>query len=340
MAQPTERAELVTTWRALTGRESRTGWRTISIVRGASYEVLAGRRFPSNEEAVLFGFKGIRSPPIEELPNGRGFGVTPAELDDQFSTFAWIALYRQPAGSLELFATIAEDVVSTLVRHAGSSAETFYKLFLARIKAWQDFMLRGHPAILSPEAEVGLFGEILMLGTVIETGIPAGVAICAWKGPLDGLQDFLFASGAIEVKTSISVAGFTAKINCLNQLDSSSVSPLYLGAIKLRTSPDGITLPDLVTRSRSMIKDDEFAAAHFELLLLHAGYVEKNSACYTRRFANRGINLFEVTDSFPRLTHRNVPAGVISAKYEIDLDTISSESVQVKTALRHLGVFE
>jgi hypothetical protein len=339
MAQATERAELLTTWRALTGKDTRTGWRTISIVRGPAFEVLAGRRFPNNEEAVLVGFKEIRSPPIEELPNGRGFGVIPAEPDDRFPHFVWIALYRQPAGSLELFSTIAEDIVSTLIRYGSSSPDTLFKIFLARIKAWQDFMLRGHPEILSVEAEVGLFGELSLLGKLLEIGVSADFATSAWKGPLDGLQDFSFGTGAIEVKTSLSIAGFTAKINCLNQLDTSSIYPLFLCAIKLCTSIDGLTLSDLVARTRSMIKDNEVAIANFDLLLIHAGYVEKNSACYTRRFAQRELRLFEVADSVPRLTGRNVPRGIVTARYEIDLDTISSAPIDLKTALLQLGVF-
>ena len=76
-------------------------------------------------------------------------------------------------------------------------------------------------AYLSQEAEVGLFGEMVVLKALLEAGVPVEVVLNAWQGPLDGLHDFLIGSGAIEVKTTLSTNGFPATVNSLEQLDES-----------------------------------------------------------------------------------------------------------------------
>jgi hypothetical protein len=69
---------------------------------------------------------------------------------------------------------MAEDVVAALdALSANSDDAALLHHFLARIRAWQDFMRRGDDGMLSPEAELGLYGELEFLEGLISCGLPA-----------------------------------------------------------------------------------------------------------------------------------------------------------------------
>ena len=112
---------------------------------------------------------------------------------------------------------------------SGSNPPTILRALLDRVRAWQVFMDRSGDGALSPEAEVGLFGELVVLGEVIRQGVPPIVACESWEGPGGGLHDFRWSTGAIEVKATAAVGSFPARIGSLAQLDDSEIQPLFLG---------------------------------------------------------------------------------------------------------------
>ena len=81
MALPSDEDELIAAWRALEGADPAPGWRTIQIAGGNPSPLLAGRRFPENEEALLVGFAAARPPAPHVLPQGRGFASTRPNLE-------------------------------------------------------------------------------------------------------------------------------------------------------------------------------------------------------------------------------------------------------------------
>ena len=100
MAPPSEEEELVAAWRALSGNPAAEGWRTIPIASPSPCQLLAGRHFPGNQEALLVGFALSKLPSAEQFPQGHGFLVTSADLGGDESGRVWIALCRQSAGRL------------------------------------------------------------------------------------------------------------------------------------------------------------------------------------------------------------------------------------------------
>ena len=177
-------------------------------------------------------------------PKARGFLVSRADFSEDGADRIWIALCRRSAGSLDLFAMMADDVALTLEGLRGADNERLFTTFLARIRAWQDFMRRGGDGVLGPEAEVGLFGELELLRDIILAGLPAIVAVRAWQGPLDGVQDFALGVGAIEVKCTVSPGSFPATVGSLDQLDDSLGSGRFtLPGVRLALTAWGRTLP-------------------------------------------------------------------------------------------------
>ncbi len=338
MAPQSKREELLTAWRALAGNLRAEGWSTIRVAHGGPCHLLAGRRFPGNEEALLVGFGSVQMPPLEQLPQGRGFLVSRAVLSGEGANRIWIALSRQCAGSLDLFSMMTEDVVATLDALRGADDERLFHVFLARIRAWQDFMHHGGDGLLTPDAEVGLFGELELMHELISVGLPATVSVEAWQGPLNGIQDFVLGTGAIEVKSTVSPTGFPATVGSLDQLDDSLTQPLFLAGIRLVLTPSGKTLPDQVGQLRNLMHTEPGALNTFRSRLLHAGFLDTASDRYTRRFSRVGQKILHVSGGFPRLIRANVPIEIRKARYEIDLDLISTVDLGLAQVLQQLRV--
>lgn len=336
MGRPIERANVEAAWRALAGGDGE-GWRSIPVGTVGPVRVLAGRRFPGNEEAVLFGIAGYKRPPSDQLPSGRGFEVVRVTLDREDSDLRWVGVSRQLPGRLDLFAMMIADIIGHLAGLSGSDPEAFGQALIARVRAWQDFMQRGD-GVLSREAEVGLAGELCTLLDTIELGVPVPIALDAWQGPLDGLHDFVFHGGVVEVKTSVATAGFMAEVASLEQLDDSSVAPLFLAAVRLAVTADGRRLPEIVEGVRAKVGPDRAAREVIESRLLHAGYSDRFADRYVRRFSHTGTRVFRVDSGFPRLVHGSVPAAVRRARYDIDLDMSGQPFVSLAQALSIAGV--
>lgn len=340
MALPSEADELSAAWRALEGAERSPGWRTIQIADGSPSPILAGRRFPENEEALLVGFAAARAPAPFVLPQGRGFQVIEAQLEVKGAGRVWIALSRHGIGRLDLFEMMARDVMSTLATVPPGDDEARLRVFLARIRAWQDFMRSDTDGCLSTEAELGLCGELEMLAALLAAGVPAAIVVEGWRGPLDGLHDFSFGTGAIEVKTTATPNGFLAAVGSLEQLDDSLIRPIFVAAVRLALGSSGETLPERIERIRVSLADDASALSVFGNLLLHAGFIDLAAERYQRKFSNVSVRVLPVSNLFPRITRATAPVEVRSARYDVDLELLSVPDVGLHQALVELGVIQ
>ena len=337
MARQTEHDELISAWRALAGAAGEAeGWRTIPLGGGSQKRLRAGRHFPGNEEALLVGFGSVQVPSALQLPQGRGFAVLEVDLGPESIGRQWVALCRRAEGSLDMFTMMAIDVISNL--NIGTSEAGLFQIFLARIRAWQEFMRRGTETRLGPEAEIGLYGELLFLRALLVSGVPPSIATESWVGPLSGVQDFALGHGAVEVKTTIASAGFPAEIGSLEQLDNSMRQPLFLAAQRIRLDEAGGTLPALVSDVRALLASDPVACSGLNAKLLHAGYLDAAAEQYKRSFLPVSQRLFLVDESFPKLTRATVQPEIRQARYELDVDTVSTEPVEFLGALGQLGV--
>jgi len=334
MARPSK--DFLMAWSSLSGDDAEPGWRSIALPPSGPLDVRAGRRSPDNAEAVLVGFPTAKIPAADKLPEGQGFSVERADLEG--AGRLWIALSRKSAGSPELFAAMSCDVVGALddAVAAGADEARLARVCIGRVGAWQEFMRKGTQA-LSPEAEIGLVGELALLGAIIGAGVAAAQAIESWVGPLDGIQDFEIGTGALEVKATLSAKGFPAKIGSLEQLDDSVRQPLFVAGARFRQVESGQNLPEFVAAMRAAIQGNAEAARLLSERLLAAGYIDAHENRYPRRFALNDIHVVKVGENFPRLIQGNVPSGIMRAMYEIDLDKAPGDNVGVDAALKSLG---
>ncbi len=327
--------EFVAAWDSLASlADSTSGWRSIPIASGGSVALHAGRRFPANEEALLARFAATTLPTSEKLPDGQGFAVE--RVDPLQDGKTWLALTRRASGSAELFLTMACDVAGALDAELGADEPRMLRVFLGRVRAWQEFMRKGAQP-LGAEAEIGLVGELLTLSAIIEAGVGAATACEAWVGPLDGLRDFEIGTGGIEVKSSLTSTGFPARIGSLDQLDDTVRQPLFVVGVRLRQVAHGTSLPSLVEAMRDIVRGDAEAERLLSERLVAAGYFDAHSDKYARRFVGAGTRIVEVAEGFPRLTPGRVPAGISRASYEIDLDQAPGVGLGTEEILRKLG---
>jgi hypothetical protein len=311
MAQLTEHDELRFAWRALASNTAGAeGWSTIPLALTGPRKLRAGRYFPSNEEALLVGFTAVQVPPAAQLPQGHGFLVSKVDLGTEGSGGLWLALSRRTQGSLDMFTMMALDIIATLNAGSATAEERLFQLFLARIRAWQDFMRRGTDATLGPEEEIGLFGELVFLRGMLDVGLPAVVAIESWLGPMNGIQDFVLGGGAVEVKTTIATVGFTATIGSLEQMDDSSRQPLFLAAIRICLDATGMSLPTIIEDTRTLLGEDPATGHTFNVKLIHAGYLDAVAEYYKRTFTHVSTRIMRVTEGShdlqePMFRHRS-----------------------------------
>jgi len=321
-------------WRSLRDSAAASGWRSISVATIGRCFLMAGLSFPDKNEALLASFSSSAIPAAEKLPDGQGFAVSRVEPDGDGLT--WLALTRNATGSLELFATMVADVAHAMDAESSADEKLLLRVFLGRIRAWQEFMRKGSES-LSPEAEIGLVGELTLLRAIIDEGVPLAYAIASWVGPLGGVRDFEIGTGAFEVKATLSAEGFPAKISSLEQLDDSARQPLFVAGARMRQGDAGQCLPDLVTEMRNMAVGDPEAFRLLSERLIAAGYIDAHADRYIRRFSLDDTRVVEVTEGFPRLTPGRVPLGVTKATYEIDLDRAGQPSIAAAVALKKLG---
>lgn len=326
-------SEIAVAWRALSGVGEDSGWRCIPVSTLGSVSLQAGRNFPGNTEALLVGFVRHHPSHATAFPQGNGFRVERAEIGADGKN--WLALIRQPTASLELFTLMVEDISKVLAASRSEDEGSLFQLFLGRIRAWQSFMKNGESA-LGPEAELGLVGELTCLERLLADGLPAQIALDTWVGPKDGLQDFELGAGAIEVKSTLAVSGFPAKIQSLDQLDDSVRRPLFVCGCRYRLGEPGLTLAERVARLSGELEKAGAAIHDFHLALLHAGYLDSHADRYIRKFIDVECEFRLVDDQFPRLTPGTVPAGVRGARYEIDLDQIHGGKTAVVDVLSML----
>jgi Putative PD-(D/E)XK family member, (DUF4420) len=338
MALQSDAEELQSAWRALADDARSSGWRTIPVLTGGPCPLMAGRRYPGNEEAIVVRFAAGTVPQSVQLPQGGGFNVTKLDSSSQNTGEVWIALSRQTGGNADLFLMMVVDVVGTLRALGNRDDIVVFHTILSRIAAWQAFMRGGRDRVLSAEAEVGLYGELEVLQALIDAGLTPRNALDRWKGPLDGLHDFVCEPGALEVKASVAAGVFRVNIGSLDQLDNSLIQPLFLTAVRLTMISGGTTLPEKIRRLRDRFSIDTDAVTIFGDLLLQAGFIDAVCDRYTRKFGLVGIQTFLVTEEFPRLTRNGISSAIRAARYEMDLDLATLPATDFADALSQLGL--
>jgi hypothetical protein len=217
----------------------------------------------------------------------------------------------------ELFEVMAEDVAARILAAAEESSAV--AAMRERLNHWERFMSASGPGGLSREKQIGLYGELTFLKTLLRSGIPAAKAITWWHGPDSKNQDFQAGCRAVEVKSTTGNSATTVRVSNELQLDDADRQPLFLLHLWLKEMEgSGTSLPQLVDELTAL-----FAGAttnDFSDRLVAAGYHEVHRPLYeSTGYAERERRYYAVEGTFPRIRHADLRPGVNRVEYLIDL---------------------
>lgn len=333
----TDTDELETAWEALGAQRTEAGFLTIGL-GNSSARFRGGVHYPEGSETLLVGFNILKPPGKTDLPEGAGFRVHIAKETFAPGFTCWVCLSREAAEGRDLFVQMAADILASLSNSATKSDSWLLNLMLARIRAWQDFMQRPRPDVLPLEKEIGLFGELIVLERALEKSTNKMTPIHSWVGPYGGVQDFQTDTNGLEVKSTTSVNGFPARISSLEQLDWGGSRALFLAAIRLCLQDTGRSLPSLIDALQVSLTKHPKLLAHFVRSILLTGYRDDMREKYTRKFQFVEARVFEIDEHFPTISRSETRPEIRAAKYEIDIDLITSSAISFDEGLARSGV--
>ena len=249
------------------------------------------------------------------LPQFRGLEFSRSRQSGQ------AVLILRPTGDAykDVFTVLVDDIVT----HASgqTSEPEAAAALLDRLGRWQTFLQNLRPEGLAPEEQRGLYGELWFLRHRLLPHITADDAVHAWTGTARTVKDFQFPGGAVEMKTASASTDPHLSINGARQLDDYGLKILFLAYLALEpVQGSGETLPIMVAEVRSLIQGSLTARQGLEDKLREAGYLDVHGPRYERPgYLQHEALVFHVKEGFPRLTEREMPAGVGDIHYKISV---------------------
>lgn len=215
------------------------------------------------------------------------------------------------------------------------------KALAETLATWRSILARR--ARMTPEAEIGLFGELIVVEALLDTG---DISVSAWRGGLREEHDFGMSDVDFEVKTT---SGERRQhwIHGLRQLVPTGTMPLWLVSLQITRggAGQGRTLPELIQVVLSAAPD-EAARLHAKRVLEAAGWTDDQADLFPDSWRARTTALaLPVDGTFPSITpahlvKASVDVGAIrQVSYEIDVTertTASEPPPSLATILSHM----
>ena len=255
------------------------------------------------------------------------------QLEGRDSPF--IDLVCTDAALSGVFAELVNEVSRRL-----STGEIPEQAVIGAITDFRSLLVSAPRGEIQRETVLGLVGELYVLNRLVERN--AG-ALNAWLGPRDERHDFRTELLALEVKTLSRPDATEITISSFSQLMAPVDGSLVLAAVRLDESNKGeLTVASLVHRILRNGGDWEPLRKGLENL----GCQDPEAAEWNRNaFAFNGIDGFEVTPGFPRLTEAEMvqgglPVGISRISYTVDLanaDAFRIGSDKLESYLREMS---
>lgn len=218
----------------------------------------------------------------------------------------------------ELFENLCTDLVSDACDTDSPNKcidKFFYKLHI-----WKDFFKNISIKTLTKNSAQGLFGELYFINFFSKNNMDLSDIIKNWTGPLGEEYDFKMEKASVEIKTTKTRTSIVT-ISNLNQLDNAKCERLFLAKfgveVQANKSSNSLTLSEVINEIRQKI-EDTIILRIFDQKLIAVGYVDNSFDDLNFIIVEK--NYYEIRDKFPKLTMLNIPKGIKSAKYTLDLD--------------------
>lgn len=234
----------------------------------------------------------------------------------------------------ELFENLCTDLVSDACNTISPNKcidKFFYKLHI-----WKDFFKNISIKTLTKNSAQGLFGELYFINNLTKYDFDLTEVIKNWTGPLGEEYDFKMEKASVEIKTTKTRTSIVT-ISNLIQLDNAKCENLFLVrfGVELQTikSSNSLSLSGIIDEIRQKIVDTLILRI-FDQKLIASGYVDNSFDDLNFIIVEK--NYYEINDNFPKLTMLNIPKGIKSAKYTLDLDFCNEFSINENAFLKKL----
>jgi len=219
----------------------------------------------------------------------------------------------------ELFELLCKDLMAC-TRVALDHSECLH-LLRVRLGKWQRLFSKGGPRLLDPQEIRGLFAELtFLLKELLPVHGPE--AMNAWKGPSGFPQDFAADNEVFEIKSHLVGSPQSVRISSPSQLWVEG-SDLRLCVYHLaEVSAGGMDLGRLVDAVSQAISHSPKATEQFEEKLATLRYID-SPEYRLQQYSAVKLDVFMVTDGFPRLIPSALPAGIHEVTYSIQMAALA-----------------
>ena len=270
-------------------------------------------RVSNQKVAFLLTVDVNREPDIKP----KKFNNVSIQIEKMSQSTKAIVVTLTNARFMDIFIKIAADVIGYTMTLDNDFEQI--ALFCAKVNSWKNLFSRGVNEALTPEEQLGLYGELTLLKALINEGFPTVDVINSWKGADAEDKDFQFKNIGIEVKSSIKQDKIV-KISNIRQLDPAGYDDLYLyyfAFVKSNGGPD--TLPILIDEIRSLLTGSPLLD-EFEAKLMNTGYNDSDRDMYASSYTNVTEDAYHVSSDFPMISRNLVADAILDASYLVDLN--------------------
>lgn len=214
---------------------------------------------------------------------------------------------------IDVFLELFKDIYYTLDIQRGNSIEICYQ----RWCLWKELFSNTKKDVLTEFQIRGLLAELYFLNSYLKNKYGLKRAILSWGGSDYNKKDFEIEKIWYEIKSTLIGSG-RIKISSLEQLESEKKGYLVITVFEKSTSQNtfSISLNSLVQEIINSIDEPQLVDIFFHKL-------NKQNYSFRKEYDNFNYNICEnnfylVDANFPKLTHANVPFGVIQCEYSLD----------------------
>lgn len=230
-----------------------------------------------------------------------------------------LTLVLNESSDWDIFYILCNDLLQSTSET--KNEKTMLLIIYNRLQRWQKLFRKFGKKLLSEQEQQGLIGELYFLKKYLLSAFSSSEALSFWKGPFGEQQDFGIGDSTIEVKSKQGTSAPYIQISSIDQLEC-NVKNCFLYVVTLNIAPNNIneafSLNTIIEKIKLLLLDSNDLDV-FENLLSEVGYIdlpEYNDKQYL--ISNESV--YEIKNDFPRLRTSNMPNGVASVKYKIELN--------------------
>ena len=204
------------------------------------------------------------------------------------------------------------------------------------IQKWKKLFDKINNQGLTIEQQKGLLGELLFINDLIDNNLNLDYVLNCWTGPDFEDKDFTFGATCFEIKFTTSKIP-RIKITSERQLDTTNIDKLFLNCFTCESLKEkGVSLNSVVDTIREKINQNTATLKYFNERLESADYLEEHTENYNAQYGVKTRSVYEVGDSFPKLTNSNLPSGVYDTSYFIENSDIEVFKVDYDKTINEL----